>query len=155
MLYHLCWKVLLLNVPTNDKSSSERETLIWMLFNWTFRPEEYSHLPMLPPLPLSLSLCHSDSLIAPLVFGSLSSISALWNFGSHYPRRIRTLEIGTLWSFRPNLMGHQSPNPPQPAQWISATRIWSHPCPSQRPFRPTHCKCEAAPLGPRPAWVYP
>lgn len=60
-----------------------------------------------------------------------------------------------LWSSRPNLMGHQSPNPPQPAQWISATRIRSHPGPSQRGFRPTNCKSEAASLGPRPAWVYP
>lgn len=46
-------------------------------------------------------------------------------------------------------MGHQSPNPPQPAQWISATRIRSHPGSSQRHFRSTNCKCEAAPNGPK------
>lgn len=60
-----------------------------------------------------------------------------------------------LWSSRPNLMGHQSSNPHQPAQWISATRIWSHPGPSQRPLTPTKHKSEVAPLGQRPAGVYP
>lgn len=52
-------------------------------------------------------------------------------------------------------MGHQSPNPPQPAQWMTTTRIRSHPGSSQRRFSPTNCKCETTPLGPRPARVYP
>lgn len=60
-----------------------------------------------------------------------------------------------LWSSGPNLMGHQSSNPHQPAQWISTTRIWSRPCPSQRALTPTKCKSEVAPLGQRPAGVYP
>lgn len=109
------------------------------------------HVPALPPL----SVCHSDSLIVLLLPGNLRNISALWSFGSHHPRLGHTLETVTLWFCRPNLMGHQSPNPPQPAQWISATRIWSHAGPSQRPFRPSNCKSEVATLGPRPAWVYP
>lgn len=60
-----------------------------------------------------------------------------------------------LWSSRPNLMGHQSSNPHQPAQWISQTPIWSRPGPSQRALTPTKCKSEVAPLGQRPARVYP
>lgn len=59
-----------------------------------------------------------------------------------------------LMILRAKLNGTPESGAPQPAQWISATRIRSHPGPSQRPFTPTKYKCEAAPLGPRPARVY-
>lgn len=50
-------------------------------------------------------------------------LSALSTFGSYYPWLIQTLQTVTLWSSRPNLMGHQSPNPPQPAQLLGSDHI--------------------------------
>ena len=92
----------------------------------------------------SFFVCHFDSLIALVLPASLTNISELWSSGYHYPGLLQTLDIVTLWSSRPNLRGHPSQNQPQPAHWISATRIQSHVDPSQRPFRPQSCKSEVA-----------